>query len=95
MCRLAQEDHTETGGHVQATVGLDHPDGPVRDGYVRAERYEQCICARQRGPDTELMMLFVQETGLRLPERLKRWAASSGFPVFFETFRDAIRAGPN
>ena len=43
----------------------------------------------------EMLMLFVQETGLRLPERLKRWAASSAFPGFFTLFRDSVNEYPD
>jgi hypothetical protein len=77
------------------TTQVSHPSAPISTSFVRAERYEQVICLRQRGPDTEMMMLFVQETGLRLPERLKRWAASSAFPTFFTMSRDAVANYPD
>jgi hypothetical protein len=42
------------GTHAHMTVDVQHADKPSTRSFVRAERYEQCVVFRQRGPDTEV-----------------------------------------
>jgi hypothetical protein len=88
---IGESNYKDSGCGTIKLKQIDFPARPPTGSFVRATVYEQMIVTRQRTDGAEWMLMFVQETGLRLPGSLKTWAAQKGFPMFYRQCLEAVK----